>query len=158
MKREWHQRNMACICLVKHEYIQNHCAACSSAYGGMITVVHHSVNNSNSALNITTNIHYTAFQHKCELTTTVMQDYVIDVSSQECALVPQETEGELFKRKSQWSEGYAKFMETWSRIINFFTLWKTSIQRVEGKHGKQLSSKAFMQHFFQAKQVHVPAL
>lgn len=50
-------------------------------------------------------------------------------------VVLQETEGELFKRKSQWSEGYAAFMEFWSRVISFFTLWKTSIQRVEGKHG-----------------------
>ena len=55
-------------------------------------------------------------------------------------VVLQETEGELFKRKSQWSEGYASFMEKWSRVINFFTLWKTSIQRVEGKHGEQLAS------------------
>ena len=55
-------------------------------------------------------------------------------------VVPQETEGQLFKRKSQWSEGYAAFMENWSRVISFFTLWKTSIQRVEGKHGEQLAS------------------
>ena len=57
-----------------------------------------------------------------------------------CTVVPQETEGELFKRKSQWSEGYAAFMEHWSHVISFFTLWKTSIQRVEGKHGEQLAS------------------
>ena len=53
-------------------------------------------------------------------------------------IMSQETEGELFKRKSQWSEGYAAFMEFWSRVVSFFTLWKTSIQRVEGKHGKQI--------------------
>ena len=54
--------------------------------------------------------------------------------------MPQETEGELFKRKSQWSEGYAAFMEHWSHITSFFTLWKTSIQKVEGKHGGQLAT------------------
>lgn len=57
-----------------------------------------------------------------------------------CTVVAQETEGELFKRKSQWSEGYAAFMEHWSHVISFFTLWKTSIQRVEGKHGQQPTS------------------
>ena len=47
----------------------------------------------------------------------------------------QQTEGELFKRKSQWSETFASFMEYYGRVVSFFTLWKTSIQRVEGKHG-----------------------
>ena len=48
----------------------------------------------------------------------------------------QETEGELFQRKSQWSEGFAAVMEFYSRVVSFFTLWKTSIQSVEGKHGE----------------------
>ena len=49
----------------------------------------------------------------------------------------QENEGELFQRKSQWSEGFAAFMEFKSRVVGFFTLWKNNIQTVEGKHGKQ---------------------
>lgn len=49
--------------------------------------------------------------------------------------VPQETEGELFQRKSQWSEGFQSVMEIYWRLVSFFTLWKTSIQSVEGKHG-----------------------
>lgn len=54
----------------------------------------------------------------------------------------QETEGELFQRKSQWSEGFQSFMEFYWRVVAFFTLWKTSIQSVEGKHGTTLSAYA----------------
>lgn len=68
----------------------------------------------------------------------------------------QETEGELFKRKSQWSEGYAAFMEFWSRVVSFFTLWKTSIQRVEGKHGEHTMTAQSAPMFFM--QMNVSAL
>lgn len=30
-------------------------------------------------------------------------------------------------------------MEFYWRVVSFFTLWKTSIQSVEGKHGKKVS-------------------
>ena len=59
----------------------------------------------------------------------------------------QETEGELFKRKSQWSESFAAFMEYYGRVVSFFTLWKTSIQRVEGKHCRLVMLTACHEQF-----------
>ncbi|DBA94620.1 hypothetical protein WJX77_009861 [Trebouxia sp. C0004] len=59
----------------------------------------------------------------------------------------EETEGELFRRKSQWSEGFHSFMEFYWRVVAFFTLWKTSIQSVEGKHGSNVSLTLYFMRF-----------
>jgi hypothetical protein len=54
--------------------------------------------------------------------------------------VEQESEqGRLFAKKRQWQESKAAAWQVLQNVGRALSLWKTSIQTVEAKHGESLS-------------------
>ena len=57
------------------------------------------------------------------------------------ALVLQENEAELFTKKSVWRTLKINLKEGAHRVSDTFSLWRSGIQSVEGKHGERCRSK-----------------
>lgn len=58
------------------------------------------------------------------------------VAQRPTALVLQENEAELFTKKSVWRTLKINLKEGARRVSDTFSLWRSGIQSVEGKHGE----------------------